>query len=86
MLKKIVSKELNSPHRKTKILFRSPNHYPDYDTEDEVTATDVYKNCVFVADDALEVEQKGISPFFTRGTHEIVFVFFYRNDIFSIRC
>ena len=50
---------------KQKFLNRSPNHYPNYETSDEILCIDEYKDCVVIFDDMLENRRKDISQFFT---------------------
>ena len=50
-----------------KSLTRSPNHYLDYDMEEEVSTIHDREDLLDVFDDMLERKQKDTSPFFTRG-------------------
>ena len=62
--------ESDNPDRQVRILTRSPNQHPDYETPDEFLSVDEYKDCVPVFADKLENKQKDVSPFCTRGRHE----------------
>ena len=54
MMNKILLSECDNPDRQKKILTRSPNQYPDYETSDEALSIDEYKDCVVIFDDMLE--------------------------------
>ena len=57
---------ISNPNRRIIVLTTSPNQYPTYDTEEEVSATHECKDCVVVFDDVLERNQYSESyfPFF----------------------
>ena len=71
----ILSKELINSNGKIKFSTRFPNRNPDYDTEEDVSANDEYKDCAVVIDDMLENEQKSVSPFYNHGRHENIDVY-----------
>ena len=59
MMNKILSRAaLNNPNRKTRSLTRSPNQNPDYDTEEEVSTYDEFKDCAVLFVDNLEKKTK----------------------------
>ena len=75
-MNKIPSSEPNIPDKKNKILNNYLIHYTDYDTEEEASSIDYKKYCTVLFDDILESKQNDFSPFFTRGRHEKIDVFF----------
>ena len=55
----------NNPNRQKYVLTRSPNQYPTYDTEEELSAIDECKDCLVVFDDMCQKrnnKQIEISP------------------------
>ena len=84
MLNKILLHELENPNREIKILTRSPNQYPNYETSQEVSTIDDYKDCVVIFDDMLDHNQKEIHPFFTRGRHENIDVYYLSQRYFEL--
>ena len=45
MLNKILLSELENPDREIKIITRSPNQYPQYETSQEISTINDYKDC-----------------------------------------
>ena len=75
-----------NPDRRINVLTTSPNQYPTYDTQEEVSATHECKDCVVVFDDVLERNQfKKLLPlFFIRGKHENIDVSYVSQQHFEI--
>ena len=70
-----------------KIITRSPEQYKNIDIEDvsveeQITDFKDYKNCCVVFDDMLDSNQKLIDPFFTRGRHNDLDVYYLISFIF----
>ena len=63
LIQKILSSEFENPDRKMKNLPRYPNQDADYDTEEEISINDEYKDCFVVFDDMLVNKQKDFSLF-----------------------
>ena len=84
MLNKILLSELENPDREIKIITRSPSQYPQYETSQEVSTIDDYKNCTVIFDDMLDSNQKELSPFFTRGRHENIDVYYLSQRYFEL--
>ena len=66
-MKRFLTGEPNNPDRKYENITRSPNHYLDYDFEEEVSTIVDREDLLDVFDDMLGRKQKDTSPFFTRG-------------------
>ena len=81
MVNRNISSEYNKPDRKKEISIRSLNQYPHYDTEEKVSVTDDYKECVVAFDVMLGKKRKDVSPSFTRGNHENIDVLYFAPDI-----
>ena len=84
MLNKILLSELENPDREIKMKTRSPNQYPQYETSQEKSVVDDYKNCTVVFDDMLDHNQTEIHPFFTRGRHENINVYYLSQKYFEL--
>ena len=84
MLNKILLSELENPDREIKIITRSPNQYPNYETSQEISTIDDYKDCLVIFDDMLDYNQKEIHPFFTRGRHENIDVYYLSQRYFEL--
>ena len=63
MVNKILSSEHNKPDRKLKNSSRSLNHYPDDDTEEEVSTIEDFKECAVAFEVMLGNELKNVSLF-----------------------
>ena len=84
MLNKILLSELDYPDREIRIITRSPNQYPNYETSQEISTIDDYKDCTVVFDDMLDHNQKELCPFFTRGRHENIDVYYLSQRYFEL--
>ena len=84
MLNKILLSELEYPGREIKIITRSPNQYPNYTTSHEIATIDESKDCVVIFDDMLDSNQKEVSPFFTRGRHKNIDVYYLSQRYFEL--
>ena len=84
MLNKILLSELENPDREIKIITRSPSQYPQYESSQEISTIDDYKDCVVIFDDMLDHNQKEMCPFFTRGRHENIDVFYLSQRYFEL--
>ena len=85
MLNKILLSELENPDREIKIITRSPNQYPLYETSQEISVVDDYKNCTVVFDDMLDSNQRELCiHFFTRGRHEDIDVYYLSQRYFEL--
>ena len=86
-IKLITKKEAE---KQIKIITRSPEQYIDSDLgfeleEDfESKTLDDYKGCVVVFDDMLDSNQKLIDPFFTRGRHSDLDVYYLSQSYFDL--
>ena len=79
----VLSTELNNPDWKGKFSTRSPNHYRDYDAEDEVSSINEKFDCVVVFDDVLENRKKVLSPFISTKDMKTLLFINYHNDLLS---
>ena len=94
MMNKILLSELENPDREIKIITRSPNQhsqneqtkglYPNYTTSQEISTIDDYKDCVVIFDDMLDSNQRELCPFFTRGRHENISVYYLSQRYFEL--
>ena len=76
-------KKLDNPNCIIKIITRSPEQYNfienlDFEIEEdfEQKTIDDYAECIIVFDDMLDSNQKLIDPFFTRGRHSDIDVYY----------
>ena len=53
-------------------------------TSQEISTIDDYKDCVVIFDDMLDYNQKEIHPFFTRGRHENIDVYYLSQRYFEL--
>ena len=84
MLNKILLSELENPDKDIKYLTRSPNQYPNYETSQEISTINDYKDCLVIFDDMLDHNEKEIQPFFTRGRHENIDVYYLSQRYFEL--
>ena len=87
---------IDYPDKDIKIVTRSPKQYlqsklesvssyeEDFDCSEEVESLENYQNCVIVFDDMLDSNQKLIDPFFTRGRHENIDVYYLSQRYFEL--
>ena len=66
-----------------KSINRSPHQYADYNTEEDVSTADEYKEYVGAIDHMLIQRQEDISPFFTRCRHENTEVQYFLTIIWN---
>ena len=73
------------------IITRSPNQYQDFELEDIVIEEHLedkiiqdFQNCCVVFDDMLDTSQKLIDPFFTRGRHNDLDVYYLSQSYFDL--
>ena len=74
---------LDNPKQQIKIITRSPEQYENIQLEDvpveedlEDRTTQDFQNCCVVFDDILDSNQKVIDPFFNRGRHNDLDVYY----------
>ena len=91
LLNKLLLFRLDYPDRKIQIITRSPKQYKDIDIEEVSVEEDLgdttiqdYENCCVVCDDMLDSNQKLIDPFFTRGRHNDLDVFYLSQSYFDL--
>ena len=90
LLNKLQLIRLDNPEQKICIITRSPEQYNkieidvsvDEDLEDR-TIQD-FQNCCIVFDDMLDSNQKLIDPFFTRGRHNDLDVYYLSQSYFDL--
>ena len=75
--------ESSIPHLQSKLESVSP-YEEDFDCSEEVESLENYQNCVIVFDDMLDSNQKLIDPFFTRGRHENIDVYYLSQRYFEL--
>ena len=83
-------KKFDNPDQKIIIITRSPEQYSNLDLDFEIdedfeskTIND-YENCIIVFDDMLDTNQKLIDPFFTRGRHSDIDVYYLAQSYFDL--
>ena len=87
-------KHLNDPDRKIIIITRSPDQYSDtniigdldFEIENDFENKSIndFTNCCVVFDDMLDSNQKLIDPFFTRGRHSDIDVYYLAQSYFDL--
>ena len=83
MIQKILSFEFGNQDKKKKILLSYLNQDAEYDTEEEISINDEYKDCFVVFDDMLVNKQKGISLFSSAKDMKTILCVIYHNDLLS---
>ena len=89
LLNKLRLRRFDYPDQQIKIITRSPEQYENIDVEDvsveeQITDFKNYKNCCVVFDDMLDSNQKLIEPFFTRGRHKDLNVYYLSQSYFKL--
>ena len=77
--------------RKIHIITRSPEQYSNIEMEQVKVEDDLedksiqdFQNCCVVFDDMLDISQKLIDPFFTRGRHNDLDVYYLSQSYFAL--
>ena len=90
LLNKLQLIRLDNPEQKICIITRSPEQYNKIEIED-VSVEDLgdksiqdFQNCCVVFDDMLDSNQKLIDPFFTRGRHNDLDVYYLSQSYFDL--
>ena len=90
LLNKLQLIRLDNPEQKLCIITRSPEQYKKIEIEDVSVEEDLgdksiqdFQNCCVVFDDMLDSNQKLIDPFFTRGRHNDLDVYYLSQSYFD---
>ena len=91
LLNKLQLIRLDNPEQKICIIMRSPEQYNKTEIEDVSVEEDLgdksiqdFQNCCVVFDDMLDSNQKLIDPFFTRGRHNDLDVYYLSQSYFDL--
>ena len=91
LLNKLHLIRLDNPEQKICIITRSPEQYNKIEIEDVSVEEDLgdksiqdFQNCCVVFDDMLDSNQKLIDPFFTRGRHNDLDVYYLSQSYFDL--
>ena len=91
LLNKLQLIRLDNPEQKIRIIKRSPEQYSKIEIEDVSVEEDLedrtlqdFQNCCVVFDDMLDSNQKLIDPFFTRGRHNDLDVYYLSQSYFDL--
>ena len=91
LLNKLQLIRLDNPEQKICIITRSPEQYNKIEIEDVSVEEDLgdksiqdFQNCCVVFDDMLDSNQKLIVPFFTRGRHNDLDVYYLSQSYFDL--
>ena len=91
ILNKLQLIRLDNPEQKICIITRSPEQYNKIEIEDVSVEEDLgdksiqdFQNCCVVFDDMLDSNQKLIDPFFTRGRHNDLDVYYLSQSYFDL--
>ena len=91
LLNKLQLIRLDNPEQKICIITRSPEQYNKIEIEDVSVEEDLgdksiqdFQNCFVVFDDMLDSNQKLIDPFFTRGRHNDLDVYYLSQSYFDL--
>ena len=91
LLNKLQLFRLYDKEKEIHIITRSPNQYKDFELEDIVIEEHLedksiqdFQNCCVVIDDMLDSNQKLIDPFFTRGRHNDLDVYYLSQSYFDL--
>ena len=80
---KVLEKKGNK--RPIHIITRSPNQYPNYNTNNEIKPIIKYNGSVVIFDDMLGAKNSSqIDDFFTRGRHEELDVYYISQSYFAL--
>ena len=90
-LNKLQLIRLYDKEKQIHIITRSPGQYTNTETEDISVDEDLedrtiqdFQNCCVVFDDMLDTSQKLIDPFFTRGRHNDLDVYYLSQSYFDL--
>ena len=82
---------MDNPEQQIKIITRSPEQYENIQLEDVSVEEDLedrtiqeFQNCCVVFDDMLDSNQRLIDPFFTRGRHNDLDVYYLSQSYFDL--
>ena len=91
LLNKLQLMRLDDNTRKIHIITRSPEQYSNIEIEQVKVEEDLedksvqdFQNCCVVFDDMLDTSQKLIDPFFTRGRHNDLDVYYLSQSYFDL--
>ena len=91
LLNKLQLIRLDNPEQKICIITRSPEQYNKIEIEDVSVEEDLgdksiqdFQNCCVVFDDMLDSNQNLIDPFFTRGRHNDLDVYYLSQSYFDL--
>ena len=91
LLNKLQLIRLDNPEQKICIITRSPEQYNKIEIEDVSVEADLgdksiqdFQNCCVLFDDMLDSNQKLIDPFFTRGRHNDLDVYYLSQSYFDL--
>ena len=91
LLNKLQLIRLDNPEQNICIITRSPEQYNKIEIEDVSVEEDLgdksiqdFQNCCVVFDDMLDSNQKLIDPFFTRGRHNDLDVYYLSQSYFDL--
>ena len=91
LINKLQLIRLDNPEQKICIITRSPEQYNKIEIEDVSVEEDLgdkniqdFQNCCVVFDDMLDSNQKLIDPFFTRGRHNDLDVYYLSQSYFDL--
>ena len=91
LLNKLQLIRLDNPEQKICIITKSPEQYNKIEIEDVSVEEDLgdksiqdFQNCCVVFDDMLDSNQKLIDPFFTRGRHNDLDVYYLSQSYFDL--
>ena len=97
LINKLQLIRLYDKEKEIHIITRSPNQYKDFELEDTEGALRIvieeyledksiqdFQNCCVVFDDILDSNQKLIDPFFTRGRHNDLDVYYLAQSYFDL--
>ena len=91
LLNKLQLIRLDNPEQKICVITRSPEQYNKIEIEDVSVEEDLgdksiqdFQNCCVVFDDMLDSNQKLIDPFFTRGRHNDLDVYYLSQSYFDL--
>ena len=83
MLKKLEGKFVI---RSVQKITRSPNHYPNYKTSNQIKQIDKYKGSVVIFNDMLVARNSSrIVQFFTRARHEDLDIYYFSQRFLVCR-
>ena len=91
LLNKLQLIRLDNPEQKICIITRSPEQYNKIEIENVSVEEDLgdksiqdFQNCCVVFDDMIDSNQKLIDPFFTRGRHNDLDVYYLSQSYFDL--